>query len=67
MARSAGYWSAIYMGRGTREFSDAQLLCYLAITRHMSLAFDEARALGTLQEGSDVLLAELRQRGHRLR
>lgn len=54
-ARSAGYWSATYAGRGTREFSDATLGCYLAITRHMSLVFHEARALSTLQDARDVL------------
>jgi hypothetical protein len=54
-ARSAGYWLTNYSGRGTREFSQATLTCYLSIVRYMSLVFDEARPLASLQDAQAVL------------
>lgn len=57
-ARSKGYWYSQYATPGQRnanDLDDTTLDCYLAITRHVSGVFSEARALNTQAQATDVL------------
>lgn len=51
----AGYWMNEYRPIRNRDHSDAQLECFLEITRLLSDVFDETQPLTTLADGFDVL------------
>lgn len=52
--RPAGWWQSHTNGKGS-EFPEAELLCYLEITRFASAVFDEAVPLSTRADAHDVL------------
>lgn len=57
----AGYWQKQYGRQGTTVFTDAQLQCYLDITRSLSDVFDEHRSAATIQQAhDDIFVAGLR-------
>ena len=55
LVRSSGYWSAEYRAKRSADFTTATLQCYLAIGRHMSSVFDEARPLASSADAAAVL------------
>lgn len=55
--RSSGYWSVEYRQLKSADYTDAQLLCFLSIVRHVSAVFDEVRPLSVLADAAAVLKA----------
>lgn len=58
---SAGYWYSQYAGLGTREFTEAELLCRLLIVGYMSQVFDEVTDASSILKAMGILFA--RQNG----
>jgi hypothetical protein len=54
---STGYWHHQFRQKGKVDFNVDELNCYLAIVNYVSLVFDEAVAMSTLQDAVDVLKA----------
>jgi PKD domain/Subtilase family len=54
-ARSSGNWQHQYRRNGHTDFTDARLLCYLAIVGHVSSVFNETRDASTIAKAHDVL------------
>ncbi len=52
--RSAGYWSAVYGGKGPKTFDKATLQCYLNIVDFMSSVFKEATDASTFAKALAV-------------
>ena len=54
-----GYWKQQFRyflaGKGSSDFDDAELQCYLRIASYMSRVFDERTAASTYAQASDVL------------
>ena len=51
--RSKGYWTSQYRPKNPNHFTTERLVCYLAIVKHMSSVFDEAR--GPLDTRDDAV------------
>lgn len=54
-ARSSGYWQPQYRNGRAGSFGQSTLLCYLAITRHMSAVFNEVRTVNTVSQAGSIL------------
>lgn len=53
--RPSGYWAHQYRGDGKRDFTDAQLQCYLDIAAYVSTVFNEHRDASTASAAHLVL------------
>ena len=51
----AGYWKNEYRPIRSRDHTDAELECFLEITRLLSDVFDDTQPLTTLSDGFDIL------------
>jgi hypothetical protein len=54
-SRSQGYWQHQYRRTGSRDFTDDELECLLAIVGYVSTVFNEERDASTIERAHDVL------------
>ena len=61
--RPSGYWAHQYRQRGTIDFDDATLGCYLEIAAFVSRVFNELRDVSTFQRAQSLLFSQVKPVG----